>query len=429
VAFTHELGHFCGRAHAPCGSVGTSADPNYPAYEPYDTPKARVASIGEYGFDIVTGAIPTPNSARDYMSYCGPAWISIYGHQALCNNDALNPEEVGLTDPWWKHYLRYDPFWWLHYKPDPPPYWMDPETIREFPAPMRKVISVIGIAHPEGRVEVLSVTRSEVISTDLAGTATGLRAVLHGAGGKELAAGAFVQARAQACGCSGSGPEGPALVQAFIPDVAEGTALSIQKGEETLWKQQAKKGKITVSAPTVRPAENNEWEIRWKAVVPDGAQDTWVRVSADEGKTWISKATGVRGNHVMLDGRNLPAGKLLMEVIVHDGFRSVRSKAVPFENPALPPIPAVLYPETRPELDSGDTLCLWGSVACQPGRTPDEFRYEWLLDDKRVGEELQVFTTVPRGGKHRCELRVKDRAGKLLSSASAEFTSKERQKR
>ena len=47
TAFAHELGHFCGRKHGPCGSVGTSADPNYPAYEPYDSPAARVASIGE----------------------------------------------------------------------------------------------------------------------------------------------------------------------------------------------------------------------------------------------------------------------------------------------------------------------------------------------------------------------------------------------
>ena len=430
VAFAHELGHYCGRPHAPCGSVGTSADPNYPAYEPYDSPAARVASIGEYGLDIAAGAVPTPNSARDYMSYCGPGWISIYGHQVLCNNDALNPEEVGLADAWWKHYLRYDPWWWLHYKPDPPPYWMDPETIREFPAPMHKVISVIGIAHPDGRVEVLSVTRSEVISTQLAGRNTDLRAVLHGARGRELAAGIFVQARAQACGCEcGGGEEGPALVQAFIPDVAEGTALSIQKGKETLWKQAAKKGKIMVSAPSVRPAENNEWVIRWKSAVPGGAQDTWVRVSADEGKTWTSKATGIRDTKVTLDGRHLPAGKLLVEVIVHDGFRSVRSKPVPFENSALAPVPTVLYPEARPEPYARDTLCLWGSVACQPGQTPEDFRYEWLLDDKRVGEGLQVFTTVPPGGKHRCEFRVKNAAGELLSSASAEFTSKGRRSR
>ena len=92
TAFAHELGHYTGRAHAPCGGVGTSADPNYPAYEPYDSPAARVASIGEYGLDITSGTIPDPSTARDFMSYCGPPWISIYGHKAAINNEALNPE-------------------------------------------------------------------------------------------------------------------------------------------------------------------------------------------------------------------------------------------------------------------------------------------------------------------------------------------------
>jgi len=427
AAFAHELGHYCGRAHGPCGSVGTSADASYPAYEPYDTPANRVASIGEFGLDIVTGAIPTPNNARDYMSYCGPAWISIYGHQALCNNDALNPEQVGLADPWWKHYLRYDPWWWLHYKPDPPPYWMDPATIREFPAPMHKVISVIGIAYPEGRVEVLSVTRTEVISTQLNGKTTELRAVLHGAQRKELAAGTFFKGRAQACGCEcGGGDDGPALVQAFLPDVAEGVGLSIQKGKEILWKRTAKKGKITVSTPSVRPAENHHWQIQRKAAAAGRLEDTWVRVSANNGKTWTSKATGLRDSRVVLDGQHLPSGKLLLEVVVHDGFRSVRSKPVAFENPALPPVPAVLYPETGRELAAGDSLCLWGSVACQPEQTRDAFRYEWRLDGKAVGKGLEVFTTVPSAGKHRCELLVKNAAGKQVGAANAEFTSKTR---
>src|SRR5207245_438836 len=63
-AMAHEIGHACGRAHGPCGGVGTSADPTYPAYEPYDSTAARVASIGEYGLDITNGGVPTPATAR-----------------------------------------------------------------------------------------------------------------------------------------------------------------------------------------------------------------------------------------------------------------------------------------------------------------------------------------------------------------------------
>ena len=362
------------------------------------------------------------------MSYCGPKWISIYGHQAASNNDGLNPEQVGFADPWWR-YVRYDPWWWLHYKPDPPPFWIDPEIIRDNPAPMQKVISIIGIAHPEGRVEVQSVTRTEVISTQLAGRTTGLRAVLHGARGTELATGTFIQTLAQACGCGcGGGEDGPALVQAFVSDVGTGTALSIQQGDKTLWKQMAKKGKISIGAPSIKSAGNNQWSVQWKATVPGGAQDTWIRVSADDGRTWSSAATGVRGTRATLDSQLLPAGKLLLEVVIHDGWRSVRSKPVPFENPELPPVPVVLHPDAGRELDEGQTLCLWGSVACQRGQTPESFHYQWLLDGKTVGDELQLYTTVPAAGKHRCELWVKNRAGKRLCSANAEFTSKRRTK-
>src|SRR5262249_47124303 len=91
----HELGHQLGRVHAPCGNVGT-ADPNYPIYEPYDSPPAMGvnpsnASIGEYGLDTRSGNIHRPQNTKDFMSYCSPRWISLYGYQAFINSFMLNP--------------------------------------------------------------------------------------------------------------------------------------------------------------------------------------------------------------------------------------------------------------------------------------------------------------------------------------------------
>jgi hypothetical protein len=63
--FVHELGHNQGRPHSPCGGPD-GADPNYP----HDN-----AVIGVWGFDILTGAWKSPTT-RDYMSYCGPTWVS-----------------------------------------------------------------------------------------------------------------------------------------------------------------------------------------------------------------------------------------------------------------------------------------------------------------------------------------------------------------
>jgi hypothetical protein len=73
-----EIGHTCGRFHAPCG-VG-NADANYPSYDGYPS-----ASIGEYGFDVVDGTVYDPATTYDFMSYCGPLWVSPYTYEALMN--------------------------------------------------------------------------------------------------------------------------------------------------------------------------------------------------------------------------------------------------------------------------------------------------------------------------------------------------------
>ena len=430
-ALAHEIGHMCGRAHGPCGGVGTSADPNYPAYEPYDTPAARMATLGEYGLDITSGAVPDPGTGRDYMSYCGPSWISIYGHQALVNNQALNPESVGRRRPWWRDYLLYDPWWWLHYRPDPPPYWIDPRVILEFPPHMQKVITVIGLLHPDQRVEVLSVTRSEVMSTELKGDTTDMRVSLQGPRSVELASAPIVamNSRAEGCGCGGNGDDKQQtkLFQAFVPDVGVGASLAIRRGEDTLWKRSAPKEKLSVSGVKLRRSGDTTAEVAWTASVPGHAGgDTWVRVSADDGKTWTAVATGVVGKKASIDLAHVAAGKLLFEVVVHDGFRSLRSKPVAFDNAALPPVPAILHPHAGRTLVERETLFLWGSAAGQPGQPGQEdFRctYQWKLDGKPVGEGLQVFTQVPGRGSHRCELIVLDAAGKALRSTSVEFES------
>ena len=85
----HEIGHGYGFQHTPCGNAGAT-DPNYPTYEPYPS-----ASIGEYGFNISNGQIFSPANTFDYMSYCGPQWMSLYQHNRLINHARLDPQFVG----------------------------------------------------------------------------------------------------------------------------------------------------------------------------------------------------------------------------------------------------------------------------------------------------------------------------------------------
>ena len=116
---------------------------------------------------------------------------------------------------------------------------------------MQRVIAITGILHTDERVEVLHVTRSEVLSTTLSGHETGLTVVLHGAKGAELASAPVVEMASQGeCGCGGqAAPARPSMFQAFVPDVAVGSALSIRGGQKTLWKRVAPSGSLTRAVP------------------------------------------------------------------------------------------------------------------------------------------------------------------------------------
>jgi hypothetical protein len=66
--FTHETGHAQGLAHVECPTE-TAVDPD--AAYPY--PDGR---IGNWGFAIRQFMLYDPDDAYDYMSYCGPSWVS-----------------------------------------------------------------------------------------------------------------------------------------------------------------------------------------------------------------------------------------------------------------------------------------------------------------------------------------------------------------
>jgi Metallo-peptidase family M12B Reprolysin-like len=90
----HEIGHFLGLSHAPCGV--TVSDPNYPVYEPYPS-----ASIGEYGLDNNDGSVFSPVAARDYMSGCPTgAWISLYNYMNLIGKELLDFQYITVIGPW-----------------------------------------------------------------------------------------------------------------------------------------------------------------------------------------------------------------------------------------------------------------------------------------------------------------------------------------
>lgn len=184
------------------------------------------------------------------------------------------------------------------------------------------------------------------------------------------------------CRCKDRRPTRPALVMAHLPDVAPGTALSIQCGDRTIWERKAPRRPVQVNPPSIERAAGVlavTWTARWPRSAGD--RQVWLRLSTDGCRTWRAVATGVTESHAPLDPAQLPAGQFLLQLVAHNGFFSAHSAPTALDNETLPPILAILHPHPRRPLIAGETLHLWGSAAGQGASPSAAARFR--LDDRR----------------------------------------------
>ena len=87
----HEVGHALGRMHAPCPAGITNIDPSYPNHTNPNTnrPPYPAGTIGEYGFNLSTNSVLSPQDTGDVMSgRCRPVWISPHTFVGMRNATA-----------------------------------------------------------------------------------------------------------------------------------------------------------------------------------------------------------------------------------------------------------------------------------------------------------------------------------------------------
>lgn len=84
----HEIGHNFGRRHAPCGNPN-NVDPHYPYPD---------GSIGVFGVDTLDVELLNPDQTRDFMSYCGPEWVSDYTYEALFQDQLNRSGRIGQKE-------------------------------------------------------------------------------------------------------------------------------------------------------------------------------------------------------------------------------------------------------------------------------------------------------------------------------------------
>jgi hypothetical protein len=408
-AMAHEIGHVLGLKHAPCGTSGDKVDPNYPAYEPYEIPTAKTASIGEYGLDINSGNVNTPTTFKDFMSYCGPGWISLYHHILLINNSSLDPIVVSGVGKLEDDPAFADPYIISHrYIPIPPrgPFG------KELEPNLEPLISIIGMVRSAKEIEVTSVARLDACRYIPYAEVTEYFAELIDKNDGLLASTPLQRLPSFGnCGCPCVGKaeanSPPYHFQAFLTNVASGTKLRIRRDNDEIWLHHAPTTTPIIQQFSAHVSKTNLLSIRWN-VKPNTEQDleTWLQWSANKGNSWHCLSVGLAGKRAEIDISTLPSGLILLRLLAHDGFYTAISKSVPIKVHPHPPSAAILNPRDGTTIIAGRRFRLWGVATDTSGASLNPESTRWLIDGKELAHRLDVFATAPSEGQHRCTLIV-----------------------
>lgn len=439
VTMAHEMGHYQGFPHSPCGNVGVP-DPNYPAYEPYDTVAARTASIGEYGLDVSTGDIFDPSYIKDYMSYCGPQWTSLYHYRSQLLSPWFNPRYVDDSSDrssWWDHYQHYRDYDVARDLPRPGP--VEEYRVHDLAdAPLVPSIVLTGLL-ADGELQVRSVLRLDAAVRggsagaerlevlDAEGTVIGRGALRHqpmrGCGGEAGIGGGGCGGcgggSAGGCGgCAGGGGTGDCarIVEAVVPQTDQAVSMRVVRGSTVLWSVDAPAEPPKVGRLTAEVREDG-LSVAWRAS-EDGIAETHLRISSDRGETWSLLELGVRGSETTIPLDVVPPGSHLVQALVSDGFHTVVSEPVEVDVPHRPPTATIHWPLDTAAVAATSAMRLWGSgMSASGGALPGD-AHSWTIDGRAAGVGSDIWVTPPeREGEHLATLTVRDQHGETSTSS------------
>ena len=387
----HEIGHGYDFQHTPCGNAGAT-DPNYPTYEPYPS-----ASIGEYGFNISNGQIFSPANTFDYMSYCGPQWMSLYQHNRLINHARLDPQFVG-DEPIWVDKLEYREYSVERDLPYPPEPWKELETR------FNPVIAITGIVHSAREIEVTSVARVEAAGsppgdvTD-ATSATRRRGRTRPRERRDRAPALARRLRLRFG--SGEDAAGPYAFQAYVPNVDRGASIRIVRDDDTVWERRASERPPKVGRLSAKADDDGRLTVAWEGDVAGEDREVWLQWSSDRGATWQGLTAGSANRRPSSTASGLPSGSIQVRMLLNDGFETAISKPTTVRIPSRPMQAVILSPREGETLVVGRPLRLWANAIGPDGEPLDDERASWVVDDNEVGRGLDIWTEMPPPGEHR----------------------------
>ena len=409
MTYAHEIGHQFGLPHARCGRTGTG-NPTYPVYEPYDLPvdvpanpvsstNWTMASIGEYGLDINNGNIANPALAEDFMSYCGPRWISRFTHDYLVNDARLDPVVVPTGAGGARDRVIRD----------------DEPGFERTGDEARPMIVMLGEIDSSEDVYVTDVVRlsSRYIVGD--GRPSGYRAMLIGEEGEVLAVDDVYRYSTEGCCgddgpacCDGCGERDEFVFKVMLDDVAPGASLRITKDGETVWERKRPDGPPKVSRARAALTKDDLVRVSWSSSCSGVTESAWIRWSDDDGESWHALTVGVTGKNFELPLKQSPCGRVAFQIFVNDGFATAEATTAVLEIADQPPAVTVFHPREADVVYAERQIHLWGAATTFAGRSAADEDFTWSIDGAEIGRGPDIWVNSPGVGEHSLELSVGD---------------------
>jgi hypothetical protein len=372
-----EIGHTCGRAHAPCRV--SDADPNYPCYDGYPS-----ASIGEYGFDIVDGAVFDPATTYDFMSYCGPTWVSPYTYEGLMNCFP-GPETSGGGPP--------------------------AERLRG----LRELLRLFITIYRDGRVRVRAPgfhAAGELRNPS--GASTSFFVELQDGEGFPIEA---KRLRLDDMHRSIDDASLDFLVE--MPWRPETARIVVKRDQEIVHSIQVASQTPTVALTWGGKDVSGKQRITWRAADKAERPTYTLRYSNDGGANFRILARELTGTSHEVDFDTLPGGEhCLLQILATAGIRTAVAVSERFSVAPKPRRPVILAPVDGLVAVRGAAVRFLGVVYGPGGRSTSIEAMNWTSSiDGHLGSGAEMVLYALSPGRHILTLRIDDGCGKEGSAS------------
>lgn len=360
--------------HVNCGSPD-GLNPNYP-YATNTIGPSGGANF--YGYDSISKSVIPPSTARDYMSYCGPKWVSDYTWRGIQN-------EIGLSPT-------------AHPPAGPGDYLFAIGFIDEAgnTARVQQVIRIPAGMLPTSRL-------SELLAEQAAGNSPNPAFTLE----LKNAAGGVI--RSQPFDIKPLSDEHgnlQSIFTALIQDDPSTASVSVKRISDggNIGARVASANDPVISAitsPTAGEVINNTLAVSFVASDPDGNILTYIiQYSNDNGLTWQSVATNTPLTSLtinpidMLPGSPTPTGPNVcrIRVIASDGFRTAIRVSDAFSVLNRSPIATIVEPADGQHFRAGESLHFRGKgYDPEDGQLLTDTNFTWQITGQNLTGGVEVY--------------------------------------